>query len=181
MRVSCGTRDTIQYSGMVVVVQVQTRRANIPSQRASHLGRPGSWRAIYVAWQVHWTGLSLTACASGSTIRDVLPSPCRLAPPPCWVGGCDGDLRLGAPLVGGFISCRAYRWSSVGSSRQPGERIGVFVSAARNFWRLTEVSRRRERAHAKPGSMWSLREGCCNIRRRHRMSDNLGTALNYSN
>jgi hypothetical protein len=61
-------------------------RMDVPSQRALHLGRPGSWWAIYVAWPV-W--LLVAACACGGTLQTQipLPSPGQLASPPCRVGG----------------------------------------------------------------------------------------------
>jgi hypothetical protein len=66
-------------------------KADIPSQRASHLGRPGSWWAIYVACVA---GERLVnACACGGTIKIPLPSPGELVSPPCRLGNdCGGSI-----------------------------------------------------------------------------------------
>jgi hypothetical protein len=65
--------------------QENRTESNVPSQRASHPGRPGSWWAINVAWQVSYSSMHAPAVAQA---RDTAPlsSPGRLASPLSRVG-----------------------------------------------------------------------------------------------
>jgi hypothetical protein len=51
---------------------MESKAGDVPSQRASHPGRLGSWWAINVAWQLGWSSMHAPAVAQA---RDTVPSP----------------------------------------------------------------------------------------------------------